>query len=101
MTETTPDKSNRDQISLLIRYVNENFDIKKRLVKMSEIKSKTGSGLSNAGKCGPEKTQNRDTFYAVKNIRSKLKNKANKTQRVVDIAAYKKKHNYVVAVYIK
>ena len=43
VADTTPDKSRRDQISLVIRYKNEQFDIKERLVKTSEIKGKTGS----------------------------------------------------------
>ena len=43
VVDTTPGKSHRDQISLVNHYVNEKFDIKKRLVKMSEIKGKTGS----------------------------------------------------------
>ena len=36
----TPDKSHRDHMSLIIQHVNENFDIKERLVKKSEIKGK-------------------------------------------------------------
>ena len=43
VADTTPDKSHRVQISLVIRYINEKFDIEERLVKMSEIKGKTGS----------------------------------------------------------
>ena len=39
MADTTPDKSNRGQISLVIRYINEKFDIKDPLVKIG----KTGS----------------------------------------------------------
>ena len=35
--------SYRDQISLVIRYVSEGFNIKERLVKISEIKGKIGS----------------------------------------------------------
>ena len=34
VADTTPDKSHRDQISLVIRYINEKFDIKERLVKI-------------------------------------------------------------------
>ena len=36
--DSTPDKSHRGQILLVNRYVNEKFDIKERLAKMSEIK---------------------------------------------------------------
>ena len=43
VADTTPDKSHRDQISLVIRYVNKRIDIKERLVKISEIKGKTGT----------------------------------------------------------
>ena len=43
VADTTPDKSHRGQISLVIRYVNKRIDIKERLVKISEIKGKTGT----------------------------------------------------------
>ena len=36
VVDTTPDKSHRNKISLVIRYVNERFNIKKRLIKISE-----------------------------------------------------------------
>ena len=41
----TPDKSHRDQISLIIQHVNEKFDIKELLVKKSEIKGKLAVNL--------------------------------------------------------
>ena len=42
MADTTPDISHADQISLVIRYVNDNLEIKERLMKISQIKGKTG-----------------------------------------------------------
>ena len=42
MADTTPDVSHLDQISLVIRYVDTEFEIHERLVKISEIKGKSG-----------------------------------------------------------
>ena len=42
MADKTPDVSHADQISLVIRYVNDNLEIKERLMKISQIKGKTG-----------------------------------------------------------
>ena len=36
VVDTTLDKSHRNKISLVIRYVNERFNIKERLIKISE-----------------------------------------------------------------
>ena len=41
--DTTPDISHKDQISLIIRYVDETFKVYERLVMISEISGKTGS----------------------------------------------------------
>ena len=41
MADTTPDVSHLDQISLIIRYVDTEFEIHERLVKISEIKEKS------------------------------------------------------------
>lgn len=46
MGDTTPDVSHLDQISLIIRYVNGQFEIQERLSKISEIKDKTGDGFA-------------------------------------------------------
>ena len=42
MADTTPDESHVDQISFIIRYVDDNYDPQERLVKISEIRGKTG-----------------------------------------------------------
>lgn len=46
MADTTPDASHLDQISLVIRYVNTEFEIQERLVKISEIKEKSGDAFA-------------------------------------------------------
>ena len=46
MADTTPDVSHLDQISLVIRYVNTEFEIQERLVKISEIKGKSGDAFT-------------------------------------------------------
>ena len=40
--DTTPDVGHVDQISLIIRYVDQRFQIQERLLKISEINDKTG-----------------------------------------------------------
>ena len=42
MEDTTPDISHADQISLVVRYVNDNLESKERLMKISQIKGNTG-----------------------------------------------------------
>ena len=42
MVDTTPDISHADQSLLVIRYVNDNLEIKERLMKISQLKGKTG-----------------------------------------------------------
>ena len=42
MADTTPDLSHKDQISLVVRIGDENFDSFERLVKIDEITDKTG-----------------------------------------------------------
>ncbi|CAB4037739.1 Hypothetical predicted protein [Paramuricea clavata] len=46
LADTTPDVAHADQISLIIRYVDAEFRIQERLLKISEISSKTGDGFS-------------------------------------------------------
>ena len=46
MADTTPDVSHVDQISLIIRYVDEKFQVQERLLKISEINVKTGDGFA-------------------------------------------------------
>ena len=46
MADTTPDVSHLDQISPVIRYVNTEFEIQERLVKISEIKEKSGDAFA-------------------------------------------------------
>ena len=46
MADTTPDVSHLDHISLVIRYVNTEFEIQERLVKISEIKGKRGDAFT-------------------------------------------------------
>ncbi len=46
MADTTPDVSHLDQISLIIRYVDAEFEIHERLVKISEIKEKSGDAFA-------------------------------------------------------
>ena len=46
MADATPDVSHVDQISLIIRYVDEQFQIQERLLKISEINDKTGDGFA-------------------------------------------------------
>ena len=46
MADTTPDVSHVDQISLIIRYVDEKFQVQERLLKISEIYVKTGDGFA-------------------------------------------------------
>lgn len=46
MANTTPEVSHVDQISLIIRYVDEQFQIQERLLKISEINDKTGDGFA-------------------------------------------------------
>ena len=41
-----PDVSHLDQISLIICYVNEKFEIQEQLLKISKIKDKTGDGFA-------------------------------------------------------
>eukprot|EP00795_Rhopilema_esculentum_P002687 gene2687-895_t len=42
MADTIPDVSHADQISLVIRYVDKNFEVNERLMKISQIKGKSG-----------------------------------------------------------
>ena len=46
MADTTPDSSHVDQISLIVRYVDENFEIKERLIMISEITKKSGDAFA-------------------------------------------------------
>ena len=46
MDDATPDVGHVDQISLIIHYVNEQFQIEERLLKISEIDDKTGDGFA-------------------------------------------------------
>ena len=46
MADTTSDVSHLDQISLVIRYVDAEFEIHERLVKISEIKGKSGDAFA-------------------------------------------------------
>ena len=46
MADATPDVSHVDPISLIIRYVDEQFQIQERLLKISEINDKTGDGFA-------------------------------------------------------
>ena len=46
LANTTPDVSHLDQISLIIRYVDEQFQIHERLLKISEINDKTGNSFA-------------------------------------------------------
>ena len=46
MADTTPDVSHLDQISLIIRHVDEKFQIYERLLKISEINDKTGADFA-------------------------------------------------------
>ena len=46
MADTTPDVSHVDQISLIIRYVDEEFQVQERLLKISEVYAKTGDGFA-------------------------------------------------------
>ena len=45
MDDTTPDVGYADQISLIIRYFNEQFQIQEQLLKISEI-NKMGDGFT-------------------------------------------------------
>ena len=46
MADTTHDLSHADQISLIIRHVDEKFQVQQRLLKISEINVKTGDGFA-------------------------------------------------------
>ena len=46
LADTRPDVSRVDQISLIIRYVDHEYNIKERLVKTAEIRDKTGEGFA-------------------------------------------------------
>ena len=46
MADTTPDVNHVDQISLIIRYVDEKLQVQERLLKISEINVKTGDGFA-------------------------------------------------------
>ena len=46
MADTTADVSHLDQITLVIGYVNTEFEIQERLVKISELKEKSGDAFT-------------------------------------------------------
>lgn len=46
MGDTAPDVGHVDQISLIIRYVDEQFQIQERLLKISKIDDKTGDSFA-------------------------------------------------------
>ena len=47
MADTTPDLSHKDQLSLVIRFVDDMFEVFERLIKISEIQDKTGDGFAD------------------------------------------------------
>jgi hypothetical protein len=44
MADTTPDLSNRDQMSVCVRYVDTNSKVWERLIEITETQDKTGKG---------------------------------------------------------
>lgn len=47
MADTTPDLSNRDQMSICVRYVDANAKVWERLIEITEVQDKTGTGNYN------------------------------------------------------
>ena len=48
MADTTPETSHKDQMSVIMRYVNDNGVVCKRLVDLKEVRDKTGAGQAAA-----------------------------------------------------
>ena len=46
ITDTTPEVSNIDQLTVAIRYIDENGEVKERLLKTTDVHDKTGEGMS-------------------------------------------------------
>lgn len=44
MADTTPDLSNRDQMSVCVRYVDTNSKVWERFIEITETQDKTGKG---------------------------------------------------------
>lgn len=44
MADTTPDLSNRDQMSVCVRYVDTKSKVCERLIEITETQDKTGKG---------------------------------------------------------
>lgn len=47
MADTTPNLSNRDQMSVCVRYVDTKSKVWKRLIEITETQDKTGKGNNN------------------------------------------------------
>ena len=46
MADTTPDVSHKDQMSLIIRYVTDDFEVHERLLNITTLSDKSGDGLA-------------------------------------------------------
>ena len=47
MVDSTPDLSHKDMMPIIVRFVNENGDAEKRLLYVSEIKTKTRKTIAD------------------------------------------------------
>ena len=47
IADTTPDVSNVDQLTVAVRYVDQNGDVQERLLRTIDVHDKTGEGMAN------------------------------------------------------